>query len=440
MTAWLAVAFVAPALLLPAPAQRSPSTAAVAAVQAWVKAVTDHAPGDHDESVDAIHGMSFDARVDLQGGLPLFFAALKNPGPRIVTSESAHSIGAIARDVGQSPGRDAFLKRAAILHTDAALYGSYDNQPAFPAAAESAAAAKAATTPLLSNHQLTVDNDGQILGSVRADWNWPFARSLLDQLSPRPGADPFVGAWYHATLAHMLRDGLYGEMPPHLARAGELLPDDARILFDQACYAEVLGLPKNQVLLSDEDISQLEARRARVGLGAQGSGPTHLGIPLPELTNGNAERLFRRVLRVDPAFVEARVRLARLLIVRKRYEEADAELTAALAATPVTDVAYHAHLFAARTAQMLGRIDRAIAHAADALAIAPGAQSALLARSQAALLGADVAATIEPLEELRGRTSEVSDPWRDYPLGPGRDADSLLEQLWAMVPGRPGKA
>ena len=158
-----------------------------------------------------------------------------------------------------------FLKRAAILHTDAAIYGTYGDRPRSSAAGGECVAIEAPTTPLLSNHQLTVDNDGQILGSVRADWNWPFARSLLDQLSPRPGRDPFVGAWYHATLAYMLQESLYGEMPPHLLRAGELLPDDARILFDQACYAEVLGLSKNQVLLSDEDVRQLEARRTRVG-------------------------------------------------------------------------------------------------------------------------------------------------------------------------------
>jgi hypothetical protein len=107
---------------------------------------------------------------------------------------------------------------------------------------------------------------------------------------------------------------------------------------------------------------------------------------------------------------------------------------------PASDVAYYANLFAARAAQMTGRIDAARAHAEAALAIAPGAQSALLARSQAALLGADVPGTLGPLEQLRGRTTPVFDPWRDYPLGSGRDADSLLEQVLAMVPARPGKA
>ena len=159
------------------------------------------------------------------------------------------------------------------------------------------------------------------------------------------------------------------------------------------------------------------------------------------MTNENAERLFRRVLRVDPAFVEARVRLARLLTMRKRYDEADAELTTALAAKPTDDVAYYAHLFAARTAQALGRTDAAIAHAGEALAIAPGAQSALLARSHAALLGSDLhGARSVPLEPVARPLERGVDPWREYSLGSGRDARASFEQVWAMVPGGPGKA
>jgi tetratricopeptide (TPR) repeat protein len=440
MTRWVAVVLVAPAFLFPDATQSAPAPAGVAALQSWVTAVTSHTAGQNDEPVEAIHAMSFDARAQLDSALALFFAALKPTAPRRVTSESAHSIGAIAREVAQSPGADVFLKRAAILHTDAAIYRRYGDPSAFSAAAETASPSRTATTPLLSNHQLTLDNDGEILGSVRADWNWPFARSLLDRLSPRPGRDPFVGAWYHATLAYMLRESLYGEMPPHLARAAELLPEDARILFDRACYAEVLGMPKNQALLSEEDVRRLETGQTRRPPGTPASAPTHLGIPLERVTNEDAEQLFRRVLHVDPAFVEARVRLARLLTARKRYDEAGAELATALAAQPAKDVAYYAHLFAARVAQMTGRIDAAIAHAEEALAISPGAQSALLARSQAALLGSDLPGTIGPLDQLRGRMDEVFDPWREYPLGSGRDADSLLERVLAMVPARPGKA
>jgi hypothetical protein len=321
----------------------------VQAVQAWVTAVGRHTPGNADQSVAAIHAMSFDARRELNTGLGLFFAALN--GERVVISSDAQKrIVAIGRAEGQTPGRDTFLKRAAVLHSDAAVYrDSPSDRPTGPVDTSPFLVPE---TPLLSNHRLTLDRDGEILGSVAADWNWPFARSLLDQLAPRPARDPFVGTWYHATLSYMLWKGLYGEATPHLERAAAVLPDDARILFDRACYAEILGLPKTQVLLSNADIVELQARRAGRRPARQTvGGAAQLGIPLAEVTNGDAERLFRHALRVDPAFVEARVRLARLLEERKHYEEGAGELQTALAARPEGIVSFYAHLFAGRAAQ-----------------------------------------------------------------------------------------
>ena len=232
----------------------------------------------------------------------------------------------------------------------------------------------------------------------------------------------------------MVGKGWYGEMTPHLQRAAEVLPDDARILFDRACYAEILGLPKSQVLLSDDDVFALESQRTgrRVPRPA-GGGAVQLGIPLAAATNDEAERLFRRALKVDPDYVEARVRLARLLELRKRHEEAAAELATALAAKPTGYVAYYAHLFAGRAAQALGRIDEAMAHYREASALYPGAQSALLAESQAALLGADVPGTLGPIDRL-DHSSTAKDPWWQYDLAAGRDAEALLRDMWAKVP------
>src|SRR5450759_2967498 len=61
--------------------------------------------------------------------------------------------------------------------------------------------------------------------------------------------------------------GLYGEAVTHLERAAAVLPDEARALFDRASYSEIQGLPVNQVLLSDEDLSLIHI-----------SEPTRLGM------------------------------------------------------------------------------------------------------------------------------------------------------------------
>jgi Flp pilus assembly protein TadD len=80
-------------------------------------------------------------------------------------------------------------------------------------------------------------------------------------------------------------------------------------------------------------------------------------IPAAEKTNGEAERLYRRSLAVDPLLIEVRVRLARLLDLRGRDEEAAAELETALSGEPIGEVAFYAHLIAGRVAQDLGRFD-----------------------------------------------------------------------------------
>jgi tetratricopeptide (TPR) repeat protein len=162
---------------------------------------------------------------------------------------------------------------------------------------------------------------------------------------------------------------------------------------------------------------------------------TQLRIPAAEKTNAEAERLFRRALQVDPSVVEVRVRLARLLDLRKRHEEAAAELKTALAAHPTGMVAFYAHLFAGRAAQALGGIDEAARHYEEAAALFPDAQSALLAGSQVALLGSDVPAALAPVQRLGAASAAfTADPWWQYHLGAGRDADDLLTTLWASVP------
>ena len=109
------------------------------------------------------------------------------------------------------------------------------------------------TSPLLATRRMTVSRDGTILGQMESDWNWPFARSLIDLLRLAAPSDPFPGDWFHTTAAFMFARGLYAEAFVHLAHAARLLPDDALVLYDRACYAENQGLPTNQVLLRDAD-------------------------------------------------------------------------------------------------------------------------------------------------------------------------------------------
>jgi hypothetical protein len=401
-------------------------TARMFAVQRWVAAVTEHAPGVIDMPLVHVLRMSADDRKSLTEGLQIYFRALLGKGVTTTTTEQKR-VAELGADKARNPGPNAFLKTAAVLHSDAALAGPVEilRSPANQSA---------------SGPKLVWANDGEFGGAVVADWNWPFARSLIDMLYPSPVGDPFVAQWYHATSATLLRFGHYGEVNPHLQRALSLIPDDPLIAFDRACYYEGLTLPRARQVLEDPRTEQVltptgpnstGARAPTVTPAAQRRGNTDVERLRAE---AEAERALRRVLALDDGAAEARVRLGRMIDGRGRHEEALEQFTAALIGQVDPVTAYYAHLFAARSTRALGRLDQAAAHVRDALALFPDAQSGLVAQSQLALFSGDASLALAPIRHLSTLNHDQrQDPWWQYPMGAGRDADGLLKQLWAST-------
>jgi tetratricopeptide (TPR) repeat protein len=409
-----------------------------AAFVEWTDAVKAHVPGRTDDPLSYAMSLGFDRRVELDEGMPFFLSALKGRTP-VADSDPKKRLVKLARDAAAGDP-NLFLKRAAVLHADAAIVragGSRD-------AGELDPVARGGTgSPLFPKGFLILDDDGESKGRAPRDWNWVFARSLLDLLSPRSDHRPFLAAWYHATTAMMFRDGAYGEATYHLEHALQVLPDEPRLLFDVACLSEVDGLPIFQQTLSDEELERLR-RQFAPGTGrANTIGRTFAtvaaltGIPPLEIANGDAERLFRRALQLDPSLTEAHARLARLLTIRGKHADALEQAEAALAAKPDRLVAFYAHMFAGRASRALGRLEVAAEHYAQARALFPDAQSAAVGASQVALLRADVGGATAPV----GRLGELAiadpdiekDPWWGYRFGPGHDSDALLAAMWSAM-------
>jgi tetratricopeptide (TPR) repeat protein len=334
------------------------------------------------------------------------------------------------------PGVGLFIRRAAVLHTDAAIFAERfhvtpDAGPS-PPPMPSGRRRTDPVSPLLWSDSVVMHSDGRIIGEMPANWNWPFARSLVGLLLPASGtglgtADDraFVGAWYHAVDAYLMATGNLAELAPHLRQAAAVLPDDPHVLFDRACYAETLGLAYNQAVRDEPGLWD-----ARSGAGVR--------LPSEEATNDDAERLFRRAIDADPGYAEARVRLARLLELRGRHDEAAGAIETALAQASERHVVFYARLVAGRIAQARGRAGEAVDQYAEASTLFPDAQSAMVGASQAAFMNADVTAALTFVQKL-GPGSEPfdADPWRIYKLGAGRDADALVGAIWARMKARP---
>jgi tetratricopeptide (TPR) repeat protein len=205
----------------------------------------------------------------------------------------------------------------------------------------------------------------------------------------------------------------------HLQHAAGVLPDDARVLFDRGSHAETFGLPIYQAV---RETASAKPNRFIVR------------IPTEEKTNAEAEQLYRRALEIDAGYLEARVRLARLLDRRGQHDEAAAQVSRALESQPEGVAGFYALIVAGRVATARRRYDEALQHYSAALLIYPGAQSASLGASHAALMHADLSRTLAPIEHLAERSGFADDPWLDYQLGAGRDVNALMRGLWARVP------
>ncbi len=383
------------------PSQQKSARDADELVERWIDAVRFHAAGENDDHVKWLGSVRPEQWKALNGGIKGYF--------------------------GRGPIPNRVIDRAAIFHMDAAMFG-----PPAPAS-ELNSVWVGNLAPSLYRTQ-----DGELDSREDANWNWIVARKILDQLHPAPRNDPFAPFWYHAAASYLLWHGYYGELGTHLEHAGQLFPNDARIAFDRGCLAEALGMPRSQFAMDN-----LLARRP----GSRGSATFIPGstnnlnprgeFPTARAANDEAEKRFRQTLAIDPTFAEARVRLARLLELKGRNDDARRELETALqSAIPDRVVLYYGHLFAARAALALTDAEAASAHIRDAIALFPDAQAALIVQSHLALLNSDADGALAPVRRLAALVADpnhLQDPWWVYDSGSGRLVDFMLAEMKARA-------
>ena len=310
------------------------------------------------------------------------------------------------------------LLRAATLYVDVALLVPLAERPRYPT----------------GGHQLNVE-DGRSIGSGDLDSHIWWARQiLLLQAWEDPDVDAnhraLAIAWLRAVTAMLSANMSLANAEPNIFDAVREFPTDAGTLFDAGCLAETFASPMIQAVIGKRTRSQLTQFLSLSGV---------------ERTRDEnlleAGRYFRRVLEHDPSMMEARVRLARVLMQQHRNGDAARELELALTMHGAPAVHYFAEMFRGQALEADGTPETAAKAYERAASLFPTAQSPPLALSALRVDRGDIAAAraaIRPLwNRPAGMANETTDPWLEYGRCAGRDAIATYSELGRRIQALP---
>jgi len=384
-------------------------------LSSWLEAVNEHKPGQLDMAA-RLAGLS--TEDDLQAAVSdylnlvvIFRRELGRPGrlDSVVYKDTPIALAdlrtllALTDEEAAAGIANRMLLKAATLHADVAMLAV----PTLPGRA----GCSARGTVLVQ--------DGNRVGIGCVCYHWTIARALLGAVRPEPGKDPGVRVWYQATITWLLTAGDFANADLHIPHAQLILPDDPVIRYLHGRYHEVTASPLIQPVALD------------AGTDTRGA-KAHLE---------EAADHYRRALRVNPYFVEARVHRGFVLLELSHEGEARGELLRAVVEAQGTRLRYYAELFLGRAEELAGNAAAAREHFARAATLYPAAQSPRLALALLARQRAERDRARQEMQAVLSMTAaerDRSDPWWNYYRWQNRDADTLLAELYRMV--APGAA
>jgi hypothetical protein len=372
------------AMLLVCPSSATGQSAPLElAVTAWSRDVERHEPGAFDAAVQRVVNLSW--------------------------TELRPVLNRIA-----SQGGDVLLLRSAALLTDVAIHVPLERRPR-PA----------------DDSRAIIAQDGERRGVGWLDPHLSASRQLIDRLvrdsrSPGPGEmRAHAIAWYRAVSAELAWRLNLADLGPHVQRSLEVFPDDAGIQFDAACYFETFASPQIQASMVADRPARPSRRQPQQLMEDYATSPANL------LTL--AEKHFLEAVRLDPSFVEARVRLGRVLTLRNKAREAVSELRKASETVAGPRVTYFNALFLGRALEATGDASGATKAFESAAAMFPATQSPQLALSRLAAERGDETTAWTLIDRVLAAGAPDTDPWWIYHRGSGRNASMFLKAFTERV-------
>ena len=409
----LAIAVVvtrAAALAGAAPRQTEPP-AWLTRLSTWVELVAAHSPGAFDTPARLVafwpEAHMDEVRTDFVALAALYRRELvRSARPAAIfyrdtlfpVSELGRLLG-LAEAEGAQERANRVLKRAAVLYADVVMLVV----PLLPGQFGCSAGAS------------MLVKDGTRIGTGCVNAHWLQGRALLDAVGPDPAKDETVRLRYAATLAFLLQNGNYANARPQLEHARLLFRLDPDILFQSGYYHEAFASPLIQT--------------AAVAAGSDPrGGKAHLE---------DAEDDYRRAVREDPQFVEARVRHGRVLALLGRRQDAARELRLAAPAAQGPQLRYYAELFLGQAEESVANLAAARDHYLQAAALYPQAQSPLLALALLARQSGDRSGVREAMAKLLAlpfARRDDSDPWWVYSRWQNERYQARIAKLYAALP------
>jgi len=217
-----------------------------------------------------------------------------------------------------------------------------------------------------------------------------------------------------ATVTFLLETGNYANARPQLEHARLLFRTDADLLFARGYYAEAFASPVIQTVVAEAGSSQHSVKSY-----------------LEE-----AEDLYRRAVRENPQFVEARIRHGNVLSLLGRHRDAAEELRLAAAAAQGPELRYYAELFLGHAEESVGNSSAARSHYQQASMLYPKAQSPLLALALLARQLGDRTGAQDAMQQVlalpAGRET-ADDPWLRYYRWQNMDFKARFTALHSLL-------